>query len=52
MEDDIRGLGGGLREVAGIVQCNERKKNPGMHYEYIPKSNEWMNGREIFFRAF
>jgi hypothetical protein len=52
MEDDIRGLGGGLREVAGIVQCNESKKNPGMHYEYIPKSNEWMNGREIFFRAF
>jgi hypothetical protein len=22
MEDDIRGLGGGLREVTSIVQCN------------------------------
>jgi transposase-like protein len=26
--------------------------NPGMHYEYIPKPNEWRNGRQIFFRAF
>jgi hypothetical protein len=26
MEDDIGGLGGGLREVASIVQCNESKK--------------------------
>jgi hypothetical protein len=26
MEDDIRGLGGGLREVSNIVQCNESKK--------------------------
>jgi hypothetical protein len=29
-----------------------KAKNPGMHYEYIPKPNEWRNGREIFFRAF
>jgi transposase-like protein len=26
--------------------------NPGMHYEYIPKPNEWKDGRHIFFRAF
>ena len=26
--------------------------NPGMHYEYIPKPDEWRNGRQIFFRAF
>jgi hypothetical protein len=26
MEDDIRGLGRGLREVTGIVQCNQSKK--------------------------
>jgi hypothetical protein len=26
--------------------------NPGMHYEYIPKPNEWKDGRQIFFRAF
>jgi hypothetical protein len=26
--------------------------NPGMHYEYLPKPNEWKDGREIFFRAF
>jgi len=27
--------------------------NPGMHYEYIPKLNEWReDGRQIFFRAF
>jgi len=26
--------------------------NLGMHYEYIPKPNEWRNGRQIFFRAF
>jgi hypothetical protein len=26
MEVDIHGLGGGLREVASIVQCNESKK--------------------------
>jgi hypothetical protein len=49
MEEDICGLGGGLREVASTVQCNESKK-PGMHYEYTP--NEWKNGREIFFHAF
>jgi hypothetical protein len=29
-----------------------KAKNPGMHYEYIPKPNEWRDGREIFFRAF
>ena len=29
-----------------------KAKNPGMHYEYIPKPNEWRNDREIFFRAF
>jgi hypothetical protein len=29
-----------------------KAKNAGMHYEYIPKPNEWRNGREIFFRAF
>jgi hypothetical protein len=51
MEDDIWGLGGGLREDTSIVQCNE-SKNPRMHYKYIPKPNEWRNGREIFFRAF
>jgi hypothetical protein len=28
-----------------------KAKNLGMHYEYIPKPNEWRNGREIF-RAF
>jgi hypothetical protein len=26
MEVDIQGLGGGLREVASIVQCNESKE--------------------------
>uniref|UniRef100_K3XRS8 MULE transposase domain-containing protein n=1 Tax=Setaria italica TaxID=4555 RepID=K3XRS8_SETIT len=26
--------------------------NPGMHYEYIPKPNEWKDGRQIFFRTF
>ena len=26
--------------------------NPDMHYEYIPKPNEWKDGRQIFFRAF
>ena len=26
--------------------------NPGMHYEYIPKSNAWKDGRQIFFCAF
>ena len=26
--------------------------NPGMHYEYIPKPDEWRNGRQIFFRTF
>jgi hypothetical protein len=26
--------------------------NPGMHYEYIPKPNEWKDGRQIFFHAF
>jgi hypothetical protein len=51
IEDNIRGLRGGLREVVSIVQCNERK-NPGMHYEYIPKFNEWKDDIEIFFRAF
>jgi hypothetical protein len=25
-----------------------KQKNPDMHYEYIPKPNEWRNGREIF----
>jgi hypothetical protein len=29
-----------------------KAKNLGMHYEYIPKPNEWRNGREIFFCAF
>ena len=29
-----------------------KAKNPGMHYEYIPKPNEWRNGKEIFYRAF
>jgi hypothetical protein len=24
--------------------------NPGMHYEYVPKPEEWL--RQIFFRAF
>jgi len=27
--------------------------NLGMHFEYIPKPNEWQeDGRQIFFRAF
>ena len=26
--------------------------NPGMHYEYIPKPDVWINGRQVFFRAF
>jgi hypothetical protein len=26
--------------------------NPGMHYVYIPKPNAWIDGRQIFFRAF
>ena len=26
--------------------------NPGMHYEYVPKPNEWNGGRQIFFCAF
>ena len=26
--------------------------NLGMHYEYIPKPNEWKDGRHIFFDAF
>jgi hypothetical protein len=26
--------------------------NPGMHYEYISKPNEWKDGRQIFFHAF
>jgi hypothetical protein len=26
--------------------------NLGMHYEYIPKPNEWKDGRQIFFLAF
>jgi hypothetical protein len=26
--------------------------NPGMHYEYIPKPNTLINGRQIFFCAF
>jgi hypothetical protein len=26
--------------------------NLGMHYEYIPKPNKWINGRQIFFCAF
>jgi transposase-like protein len=26
--------------------------NPGMHYEYIPKPNTLINGRQIFFHAF
>jgi hypothetical protein len=26
--------------------------NPAMHYEYIPKPNEWNDGRQIFFHAF
>ena len=26
--------------------------NPGMHYEYILKPNEWKDGRQIFFCAF
>jgi hypothetical protein len=26
--------------------------NPCMHYEYIPKPNEWKDGKQIFFRAF
>jgi len=26
--------------------------NLGMHYEYIPKPNEWKDGTQIFFRAF
>jgi hypothetical protein len=26
--------------------------NPGMHYEYIPKPNEWKDGKQIFFHAF
>ena len=26
--------------------------NPGMHYVYIPKPNEWKDGRQIFFCAF
>jgi hypothetical protein len=26
--------------------------NPSMHYEYIPKLNEWKDGRQIFFHAF
>jgi hypothetical protein len=26
--------------------------NPGMHYDYIPKLNEWNDGRQVFFHAF
>jgi hypothetical protein len=26
-----------------------KAKNPGMHYEYIPKPNEWRNDKEIFY---
>ncbi|XP_066320443.1 uncharacterized protein [Miscanthus floridulus] len=26
--------------------------NLGMHYEYIPKLNEWKDRRQIFFHAF
>jgi hypothetical protein len=29
-----------------------KAKKSSMHYEYIPKPNEWKDGREIFFRAF
>ena len=30
-----------------------KEANPGMHYEYIPKQNEWREDvRQIFFRAF
>ena len=26
--------------------------NPDMHYEYIPKPDVWINGRQVFFRSF
>jgi hypothetical protein len=26
--------------------------NPDMHYEYIPKPNAWIDGRQLFFRVF
>jgi hypothetical protein len=26
--------------------------NPSMHYEYIPKPNAWIDGRQIFFHVF
>jgi hypothetical protein len=29
-----------------------KSANPSMHYEYIPKPNEWKDGRQIFFCAF
>ena len=29
-----------------------KETNPGIHYEYILKPNEWKDKREIFFRAF
>jgi hypothetical protein len=51
MEDDIQGLEEGYEKLPTLFNAM-KATNLGMHYEYIPKPNEWRNNREIFFRAF
>jgi hypothetical protein len=39
-------------EQLPVLLNSMKAVNPGMHYEYIPKPNAWIDGRQIFFRAF
>ena len=43
LEDDIWGLGGGYEQLPAMFNAM-KAANPGMHYEYIPKPNEWKDG--------
>jgi hypothetical protein len=43
MEDDIRDWEEGYEKLPALFNAM-KAKNPGMHYKYIPKPNEWRNG--------
>jgi hypothetical protein len=41
----------GYEKLPALVNAM-KVANSSMHYEYIPKPNEWKDGGQIFFRAF
>jgi hypothetical protein len=42
IEDDIHDWEEGYEKLPAMFNAM-KSKNPGMHYEYIPKPNEWRN---------